>query len=115
MIVKFLSHPEVFDFSGDWYIKGTDERVVLKEVTHSYYDDRDEIKILAVIEFVSDYPKQEALQLVAATGKSPTMLYSGHPVEEFPRIWTALVDMKLYLSRVPFGTKAAEVLFGKRE
>lgn len=114
MIAKFLGSKDTFDFRGDWYIKGTDEKVILRQVDQSWYEDRDEIKIIACIEFVSDNPKLEALEKVGATGKYPTMMYAGHPIEEFPRIWTATVDMKLYLSQVPFGTKAAEVLFAKK-
>lgn len=102
------------------YVKNTGEQVLLLQCDSTYYADRDEIQIIARIRFMSDNPSKYALKLVGAVGlpePQPQMLYIGHPIPPLPIvnvIWEATVDVKKYLSDIPFGTKAAEVLFGKK-
>jgi hypothetical protein len=101
------------------YVKNTGEKVFILSCESTYYADRDEVKIIADIRFVSDNPSEYALRLVGAKGiaePQPQMMYIGHPIPQMPTemVWTARVDVKKCLSDIPFGTKAAEVLFGKK-
>lgn len=106
------------------YVKDTDEKVLLLDLKESWYDDRDEKQLIAHIRFISDNPSDYALRRVGATGKADCVLsnmaigmYAGHPAQPAPPpriLYTATVDVKKHLSDVPFGTKAAEVLFGKK-
>lgn len=101
------------------YVKDTDEKVYILSAEQTFYENRNEIKIIATIRFLSENPNERALKRVGAVGvpdDALPLMYIGHPAPQMPTkyVWTATVDVKKHLSAIPFGTKAAEVLFGKK-
>lgn len=101
--------------TSKWYVLHTNEEVVVRSIESSWYEDRNEVKNIAEIEFVNDNPVIQALRLCGATSTVDytELSYTGHPTPS-RQVWKAIVDMNRCLCTVPFGTKAAEVLFGKK-
>lgn len=97
-----------------WYVKHTNAEVVIRNVEAVYPFDRADLRYIVDIEFLQDYPDERALRICNAIPEDVVqMSYAGHPVQPGIRTWIARVDLE-YLCNVPFGTKAAEILFGKK-
>lgn len=105
---------KLFELANDkWYVKHTDEEVIIRAVESHYRQDRNEILYIVEIEFVNDNPCMLALQTCSARQQRQIWVgpYTGHPAPDI-HIWEARVDLE-NLTTVPFGTPAAEVLYGK--
>lgn len=101
------------------YVLHTSEQVYVTDYSLICYEDRDEYYAELKIKFMSKNPCKLALRKVKASEISASIpivnLYAGHPVQQYPAYveYTATVTLD-QLSTVPFGTTAAEVLFGKK-
>ena len=113
---KQYSDQKFIELAGEpWYVKNTCEQVIVTKVECEWYAHNNEIKHIVEIEFLNPEPCEKALQKVGAQRLVMDMQhsYQGHPVMQEQYQWVARLNLK-ELSNVPYGTKAAEVLFGKR-
>jgi hypothetical protein len=101
--------------SQTWYVKNTCEQVLVTKVDCSWYDHSNEIKYTVEVEFLNAEPCERALSVAGAQRIIMDLhhSYQGHPVQQEQYQWVATLNVK-DLSNVPYGTKAAEVLFGKK-
>ena len=100
--------------SGKLYVKHTNEEVVVRKVEAYHKIDRAEVQYTVEIEFVNAEPCSKALEYCSARQHRQIWIgpYQGHPSPDI-HIWEARVGLE-YLTPVPYGTPAAEVLFGKK-
>ena len=102
--------------SRPWYVKNTNAEVIVRNVEFRYSDTSDEKTAIVDIEFVEDNPDLNAIKYSGAIlvpDYNVITVYSGHPVQTIKK-YRARVSLDK-LCEVPFGTKAAEVLFAKKE
>ena len=97
-----------------WYVKNTNEEVIVRKVESYYKIDRADVQHMVEIEFLNPEPDARALSYCRARQHRQVWVgpYQGHPSPDI-HVWEAIVDLE-YLTPVPFGTPAAEVLFGKK-
>lgn len=115
-VLKTHSQEKLIELANDkWYVKHTDEEVIIRAVEAHHRIDSADLRYVVEIEFVSAEPCVAALQICSARQQRQIWVgpYSGHPSPDI-HIWEARVDLQ-NLTKVPFGTPAAEVLFGTRE
>lgn len=97
------------------YVRYTNERVLVMNYHLDYtIEGRPSFRIDVI--FMSDTPCLKAVSTLGGNEElfyDPHSQYSGHPVME-NRQYKATLNSLKYLSPTPYGTKAAEVLFGKK-
>lgn len=97
------------------YVKYTNERVLVMDYQFDYTI-QGEVDVKINVIFMSDSPCLKAVSTLGGNEElfyDPHSQYSGHPVMESRRHKATLNSLR-HLSPVPYGTKAAEVLFGKK-
>lgn len=97
------------------YVKYTNERVLVMDYQFDYTI-QGEVDVKINVIFMSDSPCRKAVSTLGGNEElfyDPHSQYSGHPAME-SRQYKATLNSLRYLSPVPYGTKAAEVLFGKK-
>lgn len=114
-VLKHHSQEKLFELANDkWYVKHTNEEVIIRAVEARHQIDRPDIQYIVEIEFVNQEPSVIALQMCSARQQRQIWVgpYSGHPSPDI-HIWEARVDLN-NLTKVPYGTPAAEVLFAEK-
>lgn len=115
-VLKVHSQEKLLELADNkWYIKNTNEEVIIRKVDAYYAIHTAEVQYRVEVEFVNSDPCSKALERCRARQHRQVWMgpYAGHPSPDI-HVWEALIDLE-YLTPIPFGTPAGEVLFGKRK